>query len=153
MRRMPERLPGLSADWRARLRQRLSRPGWRGADTRAVGPGGVERPAARKQPLRRVPRGLSGAYRHPPHAADTARERRGRRARTGLDPTRTPVVPDRCRPPVDVSRGWPRLGIRRAAAVETRMDHAAARPAGRLDPVARLSHDGRRFVPRPDAPP
>src|SRR5690606_19961192 len=67
-----QRVSGLPAARRARLRQRLSGTGRIRADARAARAVRLARPAAGQQPVRRVPRDLSGAHRHPAHAAGAA---------------------------------------------------------------------------------
>ena len=74
LRRVPQQVPRVSTVGRARLRQHLSRSGRRGADAGAAGPASVARFATGQQPLRRLPRGLSGPHRHPAHAARASRQ-------------------------------------------------------------------------------
>ncbi len=65
---VPERLSGLRAHRRPRLRQRVPRPHRRDPDSATAGDGGQERqhPARRVQPVRGMLRRVPGADQHPP---------------------------------------------------------------------------------------
>ena len=84
LRRLPERVPGVPGDRRPRLRHRLSGPGGRVFTPGAFGRQRVGRPAAGEQPVRRLPRGVPGAHRHPAHAAGPACRQHGEQRGPGV---------------------------------------------------------------------
>ena len=77
---LPERLPGLLAHRRARLRVRLSRADRGDPHPAARGPGEGSLAAVRLEPVRRVLRGLPGRDRHPARAGAPALAGGGHRA-------------------------------------------------------------------------
>ena len=135
LRRVPERLPGLSQGGRPRLRLGLSRPHRRGGLAGADGHLRRQALAFRLQPLRRLQGGLPGQDQHPAYAAETTQRDFGGRplpARAKLHPGRAARVQGLARrhvqPRADVGgalRGaavarpdvaWPRRTTRRARA-------------------------------------
>ena len=147
LRRVPQQLPRVSADGRARLRQHLSRPGWRGADACAAGPAPVARPAAGQQPVRRVQRGLPGPHRHPAHAARASRQDDAAGADADLGDVRAHrVSPDRDPPGAVPARAGPgQLGD--ATAGHRRVDQVAAGSHGALVEEARFPRVCAQDVP------
>src|SRR5206468_1765872 len=73
LRRVPQRLPGIPADRRPRVRVGVSGPDRRGVDPPAVRVGEIVRAAVRIQPVWRLPRRLSRQDRYPGAAAPPAR--------------------------------------------------------------------------------
>jgi L-lactate utilization protein LutB len=149
---LPERVPGLRAHRRARLRLGLPR-----ADrSRAVAPadrrGRQPGPAVRVDPVRRVLRRLPGRDRHsfdarPPPLPGGRRQTRPpprpdarsrRHARPGLDDER----------PAPLDLGPAGRSRRAAAGAALRPDPAPARPAGRLDLLPRPAPAAATDVPR-----
>ena len=133
LRRLSERVSGLPVDRWPRIRQRVSRARWCGADAGATRARTVRRAPAGQQPLWRLPRSVSSQNRHSADAARApAAERRGDR-RSFVDPLRHAYVRGCGNATRVVPAGRPPLARRSWSRREARMGAAAAWPTQRMD--------------------
>ena len=120
LQRLPERLPGLRAHGRARLRRDLPRADRRDPRPAARRAAGPRRPPVGQLAVRRLLRGLPGQDRHPARSSCTCAGASSRRAAPGhgrLDPERSAMAA---------------LGrVFRTGALRGRAEGRAARRAGR----------------------
>src|SRR5690606_5377902 len=152
-RRVSERVPRLSGDRRAHLRERLSGTRRQRVHAGCVRRRPLERSAARQQPLRCLPRSLPRAHRHPAHAAGAARAHDGCGPRPAMGACRLTRVQDGGHAPVALpSRRTARPPGAAAARTRT-LDRVAARPARRLDALPHVPAHGPRDVHRTLAAP